>query len=109
MLKVALFVAAAALFIACPSVMAQSDSSDQPEKPHPCPKSPLEASKLATEDVQKFKKMYFSGTWTGFLYQFRSKYAECPAFIKQVYVDTARKEMNAGSSQVGSFQNMLKK
>ena len=109
MLRVALFCAIIALFISCPTAMAQSDSSDQPETVQPCPKSPLEASKMATQDVQKFKKMYFSGTWSGFLHQFRLKYTACPEYIKVVYVDTARQLMNASSSQVGSFQNLLKK
>ena len=109
MLRVALSLGLIALFISCPRAMAQSESSDQPEMAHPCPKSPLEASKMATQDVQKFKKMFFSGTWSGFLHQFRLKYAACPEHIKVVYVDTARQLMNASSSQVGSFQNLLKK
>lgn len=109
MSRVALFLVVIALFISCPLAMAQFESSDQPETAHSCPKSPLEASKMATQDVQKFKKMYFSGTWSGFLHQFRLKYAECPEHIKVVYVDTARQLMNASSSQVGSFQNLLKK
>lgn len=109
MSRVALFLVVIALFVSCPLAMAQSESSDQPEKVHPCPKSPLEASKMATLDVQKFKKMYFSGTWSGFLHQFRQKYVTCPDYIKGVYVDTARQLMNASSSQVGSFQNLLKK
>ena len=109
MLRVALFLSLIALFISCPLAMAQSESSDQPETAHPCPKDPLEASKMATQDVQKFKKMFFSGTWSGFLHQFRLKYAACPEHIKVVYVDTARQLINASSSQVGSFQNLLKK
>jgi hypothetical protein len=89
--------------------MAESESSDQPEAARPCPKSPFEASQLAIKDVQKFKKMYYSGTWSGFLHQFRLKYTTCPEYIKQVYVESARQAMNVGSSQTGSFQNLPKK
>jgi hypothetical protein len=109
MSRVVLFLSIFALILSCPLAMAQSGSSDQPEAAHPCPKSPLEAGKVAAQDVMKFKKMYYSGTWTGFLHQFRLKYATCPEYIKQVYVESARKAMNAGSSQVDSFQNLLKK
>ncbi len=109
MLRVALVLSVIALFLSCPVAMAESDSSDQPETALPCPNSPLEASQLAAKDVQKFKKMYYSGTWTGFLHQFRLKYATCPEQIKVVYVESARQLMNPSSSQVGSFQNSLKK
>ncbi len=107
MFKVAVFLTIFALIFYCPLVMAES--SDQPQTAQQCPKSPLEASKIAAQDVQKFKKMYYSGTWTGFLHQFRLKYATCPEYIKQVYVESARQAMNAGAPPVGSFQNLLKK
>jgi hypothetical protein len=109
MFRVALFLSVFALILSCPVVRAESESSDQPETAQTCPKSPLEASQVAIKDVQKFKKMYYSGTWAGFLHQFRLKYAACPEHIKSVYVESARQQMNAGSSQVGSFQNSLKK
>jgi hypothetical protein len=109
MLRVVLFLSVIALFLWCPLAMAQSWSADQPETAQSCPKSPLEASKIATQDVQQFKKKFYSGTWTGFLHQFRLKYAACPEHIKAVYVESARQLMNASSSQVGSFQNSLKK
>ena len=109
MLRVVLVLSVMALFLWCPLAMAQSGSSDQPETAQSCPKSPLEASKIATQDVQQFKKKFFSGTWTGFLHQFRLKYAACPEHIKAVYVESARQLMNPSPSQVGSFQNSLKK
>jgi hypothetical protein len=111
MFRVALFLSVFAFILSCPVVMAESESSssDQPETAQTCPKSPLEASQVAAKDVQKFKKMYYSGTWTGFLHQFRLKYAACPENIKSVYVESARQLMNPSSSQVGSFQNSLKK
>ncbi len=109
MFRVAVFLSILAVIISCSLAMAQSEFSDQPGSADPCPKSPLEASQVAVKDVQKFKKIYYSGTWTGFLHQFRSKYVTCPEYIKQVYIESARQAMNAGSSQVGSFQNLLKK
>jgi hypothetical protein len=109
MFRVALFLSIFALFLSCPVAMAESESSNRPETVQPCPKSPLEASKIAIQDVQKFKKMYYSGTWTGFLHQFRLRYATCPEYIKNVYVESARQAMNAGPPQVGSYQNLLKR
>jgi hypothetical protein len=109
MLRVALYLIVIAIFLSCSLAMAQSGSSDQPETAQPCPKSRLEASKIAAQDVQQFKKKFFSGTWTGFLHQFRLKYAACPEHIKVVYIESARQLMSPSSSQVGSFQNSLKK
>ena len=109
MSRLALFLSVVVLFLSSAGAPAQFWSSDNPEKTRPCPKSPLEASKLAAEDVAKFKKMYYSGTWTGFMYQFSLKYPDCPPYIKRVYLDTARPLMNAGPPQVGSFQNLLRK
>ena len=109
MLRVALFLIVIALFLSCPLAMAQSGSSDQPETAQPCPKSPLEASKIATQDVQQFKKKFFSGTWTGFLHQFRLKYAACPEHIKVVYVESARQLMNAELIAGGVFSKLAQK
>lgn len=103
MLRVALLVGIMFCGLLCPPAMAESQSDTR------CPKNPLAASKLATQDVQKFKKMYYSGTWTGFLHQFRTKYAACPAAIRGAYLDTARQLMNAGAPRVKPFQNSLKK
>ncbi|MGB6067803.1 MAG: hypothetical protein WBG50_23600 [Desulfomonilaceae bacterium] len=109
MLRLALFLSVMVLFLSGAGTFAQFSSSENPEKTHPCPQSPLQASKLAAADVAKFKKMYYSGTWTGFIYQFNKKYPDCPPYIKRVYLDTARPLMNAGPPQVGSFQNSLRK
>jgi len=109
MLRQVLFQALVVLFLSCPLAMAQSESTDKPEAAQPCPKNPLEASQLATKDVEKYRKMYFSGTWTGFLHQFRLRYAACPDYIKGAYIESARQAMNAGAPQTGSFQRSLRK
>ena len=88
----------------------ESESVDRPQGiAAKCPKTPLEASKLAAQDVEKFKKMFSSGTWTGFQHHFRSRYGTCPDHIKQIYLESARHQMNAGPPRVGSFQVPVRK
>ena len=102
MLKLALSGVIVLCFFLC-SAAAQSKLDK------PCPKTPLEAAKQATQDVEKFKKMYNSGTWAGFLHQYKTNYGTCPANIKNVYIDAARQLMNASAPRVNSFQSSPKK
>lgn len=110
MLRVGLLVTMMFLIFSCPVPGEESESADQPHRIGPqCPKTPLEASKLAEGDVARFKKMYSSGTWTGFQHQFRSRYSTCPDHIKQIYLGAARHQMSAGPPRVGSFQLPVRK
>lgn len=110
MLRVALSLTMIILLLSCPVSGEESDSADQAQRiTSQCPKTPLEASKLAEADVAKFKKMFFSGTWTGFQHQFRSRYGNCPDHMKQIYLESARHQMNAGPPRVGSFQVPVRK
>jgi len=98
------------LLFSCPVFSEESESVDRPQGiAAKCPKTPLEASKLAAQDVEKFKKMFSSGTWTGFQHHFRSRYGTCPDHIKQIYLESARHQMNAGPPRVGSFQVPVRK
>jgi hypothetical protein len=109
MFRATLLLSIFALILSCTVAMAESESSDRPEAVGPCPQTPLEASRVAARDIQKFKKMYYSGTWTGFLHQFRSRYAACPEYIKQAYVESARQAMDAAPPRPGPFQKSLRK
>jgi len=110
MVRVALCLTMVIILLSCPVFGEESETGDQSQRIAPqCPKTPLEASKLAASDVAKFKKMFFSGTWTGFQHQFRSRYGSCPDHIKQIYLESARHQMNAGPPRVGSFQVPVRK
>ena len=55
-----------------------------------CPRTLLQIEKLVKGDAGDFKRRYPSGTWATFVHVFNRRYANCPSFVKRMYLEAAR-------------------